>query len=156
VRTETHIGLVIDVSATLAEVSVRKGGGAKRDCKACGCCSGGPISVRKFYVDRGTLREGDHVRLTVPTCSGYTSMLLMFVLPMALFILGVAMGAALGAGNNLSMILGGLAGLVLAIIIATAANHHITGRHKIEVEAITANEARCGGSQQQRQTANHE
>jgi len=150
VRTETHVGLVVDVSATVAEVSVRTGPSDGSDCATCGvtrgCCSGGPTGARKFYVDRGTLGEGDHVRLTVPTCSGYTGMLLMFMMPMALFILGAALGAATeppDAGSGVPTILGGIAGLVLAIIIAAAVNHHITGRHKIQVEVISADEARC-------------
>jgi positive regulator of sigma E activity len=150
VRSETYVGLVVDVRGDVAEVSVRIGGGGRADCSACGvtrgCCSGGPIAVRKFYVDRGALSEGDHVRITVPTCSGYVSMLLMFVLPMALFITGAVLGTVAepaDASHGLPTILGGIAGLALAVIIAAAVNHRVTGRRNILVEAISAEEARC-------------
>jgi len=136
----------VNVRADTAEVSVRIGGGERRDCAACGCCSGGPISVRKFHIDRGALSEGDHVRLTVPACSGYVSILLMFVLPMTLFIVGATLGAATqpdDASHGLPTIMGGIAGLTLAVAVAAVVNHRITGRRQIHVESISADEARC-------------
>ena len=132
-----HVGRVVDVSETKAEVLVRPadGGGCG---VGCGCCGSGAGVARRFFVRRGELKEGDWARITMPACSGYVSTLVVFVLPMLMFIGGMIAGSAIqpGSGNDMTTVLGGVVGFALAIGVAVLVNKKLTGADNFVVERL--------------------
>jgi positive regulator of sigma E activity len=143
-KTVEEIGRVVDVTESKAEVLVRPpgGGGCGAGCACCGSSGGG--NARRLYVNRGELNEGDYARVIMPACSGYLSALVVFVLPMALVIVGMVVGSTLeqGAGHDMPTIIGGAVGFAVAVGVAVLVNKTITGEGNFEVERISEEEAR--------------
>lgn len=140
-KTIQRIGLVVDIGRERAEVAVTPRPGEVACRVGCGCCGAGP---GRLYVPRGDLEVGDHVRVTLPACSGWLSMLVVLVLPMALFVAGMVAGSAFEAHRGspgLPTIAGGVLGFALAVLIAVAVNRRITGAHNFVVERIDAETA---------------
>ena len=90
-----------------------------------------------IQVRRGGLQEGDCVRFLVSAQSAYRSIVILFVLPMALAVAGYPVGAGLaGDGSDLPGVLGCVAGFGVAIFIALAVNRRLAGTSDLEVERI--------------------
>jgi positive regulator of sigma E activity len=129
-------GTVTEIKGDTAVVEVHPGPDV--DCSGCCACSGGP-DERYVEVPRGELEEGDDVRLRIPTFSGYVSMILLFGLPMALFITGMIAGTYLqgseGANGMLPLVGGGV-GLALSFVVVWAANRLMLRRAPVEVDLL--------------------
>jgi len=140
VRTIQHVGFVAGVTDDRAEVHVwapGRGAGCRLGCAACSTGRGG---VRKLRVARADLQEGDYVRVTMPACSTYVSALVVFALPMALFVVGAALGARFEpapGGHGAGTIAGALAGLAAAVVIAVFVNRKVTGDRHLTVTRMT-------------------
>jgi len=122
---------------------VRLDADAETKCGSCCACSIGASGVRTLVVDKNALSVGDRVRVRIPRLSGYVSMLLLFVLPLALFVAGMSLGMMFepeGGGHGLSPIVGGLLGLGVALLIAWIAERR-TSRHPIQVHPIAQDSA---------------
>ena len=115
VVTEKHASVQLDHSQSLS-----CGGG--RGCSSA-CC--GPPVVK---VERGDLAQGDRVRVQIPRANAYLAMLLIFALPLALFMTGIWIGQTLQGGDSVGTfsVVGGLIGLALAFLVAWFANRAIS------------------------------
>jgi len=106
-------GTVIKVGRYKAEIQMDEP--APEVCEGCSCglCSGMSSSTaRTMEVDKDSLQEGDRVLVKVPQHSGALSMTMLFVVPMALFVLGMIAGITLIPGDGGLPVLIGLLGLV--------------------------------------------
>jgi len=110
-------------------------------CKGCGaagtCGENGP--VKRLRTDRNGLQPGDTVRVRVPAFTGYLSIAVVFILPVLLFSVGIALGGALAGGGardgTLSIVLG-IAGLAIAFAVAWAVNRFLTERYPPVIERL--------------------
>ena len=138
-REET--GTVTELREKKAVIRLDADAGTK--CGFCCACSIAASGVRTLAVDRNDLSVGNRVRVHVPRLSGYVSILLLFVLPLALFVAGMSLGMMFepeGAGHGLSPIVGGLLGLGVALLIAWIAERGAS-RRAIQVQPMAENPA---------------
>lgn len=131
-------GKVTDIKGDTAIVRVEPGPGV--DCSSCCGCAGDGSSEHFMEVERGNLEVGDRVRVRIPSYSGYTSMVLLFGLPMALFLAGLAGGSYLGDGSVYPLV-GGGAGIAVSFGIAWAANRLLLSRAPIQVHLVSPSDA---------------
>ena len=118
-------GTVVAVDETRASIQLDHARSASCGI-GCGCssaCAGPPV----VKVERGDLEQGDRVSVRIPHANAYLAMALIFGLPLALFMVGIAAGQALQGGDEVGAysVVGGLVGLALAFLIAWLANRAI-------------------------------
>ncbi len=101
-------------------------------CGPCCACSAFTGEDRTVQVSRGELREGDRVRVRIPRVNAYLSMLLVFVLPIALFLAGMFIGRALEGTDRIgtASLLGGAVGLAVSFALAWVVNRAVS-RHAV-------------------------
>jgi len=112
------------VSVTGEKATVRLDHKRTEACGSCCACSALAGGDRAVTVDRGDLQEGDRVHVRIPQVDAWVSILLVFGLPLALFMAGIWVGQRLEGGRqvgNLS-VLGGIVGLLVAFVAAWLAN----------------------------------
>jgi len=131
-------GIVTSVERDKAIIKVEPGPGV--DCSSCCGCSSDGSGEHFMEVERGELQEGDRVKVRIPSYSGYTSMVLLFGLPMAFFLLGLAGGTYLGDNTGYALA-GGGAGLVVSFAIAWGANRLLLSRSPIQVHLVSPSDA---------------
>jgi positive regulator of sigma E activity len=139
-----HVGTVVEVEGDRAVVELETnescGTGA-----ACGCCAALQTGRRRLQVERDGLEAGDSVEVTMPASSGYLSALVVFGLPMLLFVVGMLVGQQFvppGGPNGMAPIVGGVAGLAVALVVAALVNRALsTGKNGIRVRRLTAHGA---------------
>lgn len=112
----------------------------KESCGSCCACSSlqsGPESIK---VPADGLEEGDRVEVRIPQVNPFLSMLLIFGLPLAFFMGGIAIGQQMQGGTRIGSysIVGGVVGLVVAFAIAWVMNRLITRDAAPEVHKITS------------------
>jgi len=123
-------GLVVSVDDEKAIVRLDRK--PRKECGSCCACSafstdGGPPAIE---VPRADLEEGEHVRVRIPRVNTYVSIALVFGLPLAMFMAGIAIGQSLEGGARVGNVsaLGGLIGLITAFLVAWLANRWLTRR----------------------------
>lgn len=134
-----HVGTVVEVDGDRALVELETnescGSGA-----ACGCCSAMQSGRRRLHVERSDLQAGDSVEVTMPAASAYLSALTVFGLPLVLFLAGILIGQmfALPDGSiGMAPIIGGVAGLAAAALIAMGVNRALSkGKNRIRVRRL--------------------
>ncbi len=92
---------------------------------SCACCAGASREPRKLRVEASGLKEGDTVRVSIPAYAGYLGTVVIFLLPVALFVAGMLVGGLLEGGegaNGMGPIIGGICGFGLALLIALGVN----------------------------------
>ena len=107
----------------------------------CGSCCACSIFGNGSYtidVDRGELREGDRVRVRIPRVNEYLSMLLVFGLPLGMFMGGVAVGTAFEADKRVgaASVVGGAVGLVVAFLVAWIVNRLVVKKAAPRAERL--------------------
>jgi positive regulator of sigma E activity len=111
-----HVGTVVSIEGERAVVQLR----VDASCRSgftCACCSALRPEARKIRVERGDLEEGDTVRVSAPAYAGYLATLVVFILPLVLFVAGVVVGGRLepsGGAHGTPTAIGGVLGLLLA------------------------------------------
>ena len=132
-----HVGTVVEVGEGTALIELKDEPGCGLRC-ACSCSlRSGSRTVR---VARGDLEQGDTVRLFVPAWAGYLSIVIVFVLPIALFVAGGMVGAAFESGSGAHgtpTIVGAVAGFGLSILAAVLVNRWLTRVGSPEVQRLT-------------------
>lgn len=108
-----------------------------RSCCACAAFGGEAFTVE---VERGELQEGDRVRVRIPRVNEYVSMLLVFGLPLVLFMGGVAVGRAFEETERIgtASMVGGIIGLVVAFLLAWAVNRLVIKKAVPEAHRLPA------------------
>ena len=128
-------GIVTDIKQDKAIVRMEPGPGV--DCSSCCGCASDGAGEHFMEVDRGNLQVGDRVKVRIPSYSGYTSMILLFGLPMVFFLAGLAGGSYLG-DNTIYPLAGGGGGLAVSFTIAWGANRLLLSRAPIQVHLVSA------------------
>jgi len=128
VRYVEDTGTVVEVAGE--EAVVRLDRGRSEACGSCCACSafGGPEP--RLRVECGELQVGDRVTVKVPQVNPCLGMALVFGLPLALFIVGLAAGHSVEGTSQLGTgsLVGGLVGVVVAFLLAWAINKAIRGK----------------------------
>lgn len=131
-------GTVVAVDADKATVKLDH----KRsdDCKSCCTCSAFGSDQFTIQVERGDLQEGQRVRARIPRVNEYLSMLLVFVLPMVLFIAGIFVGRTFESDDQIgsAAVLGGIVGLVVAFTFAWMVNRAVMKKAMPEVRPLAS------------------
>jgi len=101
---------------------------------SCACCSLSRREGQVIRIEAQGLEPGEAVRVSVPGYAGYVSSLVVFLLPVALFMAGVLVGGlfegAEGARGTAS-VLGGVCGFALAVLIAVAVNRLLRNAYRV-------------------------
>lgn len=128
-------GTVITAGPVKAEV--RLDGSSPQACASCGCsmCSGTGSNVRTMEVESNGLKKGDRVVVKVPQRSGYVSLLIVFVLPMVLFLAGM-LGAMQLVESSGVPVLAGLLGLMGGFCLAGLLDRYAFGGRSVEVHPV--------------------
>ena len=136
-RYATEEGKVVQILRGMAVI--RMDCAPSAECASCCACSLFGGRSRTIEVDRSDLSEGDLVQVRLPRASAYWGILLVFVLPVALFALGAIVGGTLarsaGGADSVSLP-GGLLGFVAAVVIAWRVNRRLAARFPIVVHKI--------------------
>ena len=131
-------GTVVEVDDGKAHV--RLDHEREEDCGSCCACSSFGAGKPEVWIEGEHLETGDRVRVRIPEVNSYLSMFLLFGLPFAFFVGGMALGQHLGtegeAGNLSAMM--GLAGLALAVGIAMLVNWFLGRKVRPEVSRLPA------------------
>jgi len=134
-----HVGTVVEVEGDRAMVELETNESCGSSA-ACGCCSAMQSGRRRLQVERNGLQAGDSVEVTMPAASGYLSALVVFGLPLVLFLVGILVGGQFepaGGANDMATIIGGVAGLALAAVIAMIVNRALSrGKNRIRVRRL--------------------
>jgi positive regulator of sigma E activity len=135
-----HVGTVVEVEGDRAVVELE----TTESCgssAACGCCAALQSGRRRLQVEKNDLEAGDTVEVTMPAASGYLSILVVFGLPLALFVVGMVIGARFeppGGANDMATIIGGVAGLALAVVVAVFVNRRLSkGKNRMQVRRLS-------------------
>lgn len=120
-------GTVVEVLPDQAIVEI-----AREDCctdrLSCSCCSAA-AKPERLRVDRTGLSVGDRVMVSTPAYLSYVSVLVLFVLPLALAVLGGWIGAAIegdSVAHDMPIILGGVAGIAVWVPVALLVNRRLS------------------------------
>lgn len=114
-------GTVLTVGAEKATIRLDH---KRKDCAGCCACSAFGTAAYTIEVARGELQEGERVRVRIPRVNEYVSMLLVFILPLVLFMGGIAAGRLFEPDERIggASVSGGVVGLVVAFAIAWTVN----------------------------------
>lgn len=142
-----HVGTVVEVEGRRAVVEVETneqcGQGA-----SCGCCAALQQGRRRLQVESNGLEAGDRVEISMPAYSGYLSALVVFGLPLVLFVVGMLIGGRFeptGGANDMATIIGGVIGLAVAVLVAVLVNRAMgKGKHQIQVRRVSPGGAHSG------------
>jgi hypothetical protein len=137
-KTIDRQGTVVEVLEQYATVEVRP-----EDCGkgklSCACCSAAGRKER-VRVNSAGLSVGDTVVVSTPAYITYAGILVIFVLPLALAVLGGWVGAAVEGGSgahDMPVIIGGLAGLAAWVPVAMLANRVLTRPENVAVRKLS-------------------
>jgi positive regulator of sigma E activity len=112
----------------------------KESCGSCCACSSFQSGPESIKVPADGLQEGDRVEVRIPQVNPFLSMLLIFGLPLAFFMGGIAIGQQMQGGARIGgrSVLGGVIGLVVAFAIAWLMNHLLTRDAEPEAHKIAS------------------
>ena len=134
-KAQEHRGKVIEVEGGNAVVQLE----ADEQCGfhlKCACCGWSAREPRLIRVSRDDLAPGDAVRVLIPAYAGYLSVLLVFVLPVTLFVAGLLVGGRFEDGSGahgMPTVVGGVAGFALAVLVAAFVNRRLMGAGSFQV-----------------------
>ncbi|KPK62428.1 MAG: hypothetical protein AMK73_06140 [Planctomycetes bacterium SM23_32] len=140
VKTVEHMGTVVEVTEDKAVVELKVGQVCESPIR-CACCTSVDAGPRRLRVPRGELEQGDEVCVAVPAYAGYVSALVVFALPILMFVVGAAVGWAVGgqdAANDAPIIVGGLGGFALAVLVAVLVNRRLGAARALQVRRISS------------------
>jgi hypothetical protein len=106
-------------------------------CGSCCACSAYTQGDFRLRVPNRGWEVGQKVVVKVPLVPKWVSVVLLVVAPLAAFVAGALVGPLLpieGVERSVLSVLGAIAGLILAAIVAIVVNGRITTLHPIEVE----------------------
>ena len=132
-----HIGTVVAIEDDKAIVQLKLSEGCSMGLHCSSCASLRP-EPRQLRVARADLEEGDTVCVSMPAGLGYVSMAMVFVLPVVGFIGGALIGMAVRGepGGDLPIIVGGFAGLALAIGLTALVERKLAGAGVVRVRRV--------------------
>ena len=129
-----------------ATAFIRMGPAAQKDCEGCGLCALVESGDRIMEVKNERLEPGDRVAVRIRRCSSYVSMLVLLVVPMLLFLVGLAGGSWLWPQADLSPAAMGGAGLLAGLAIAWLVERFVEDRRTVDVRRVGNESARPGGT----------
>ena len=112
-------------------------------CKGCGGCIAS-MKKESLIPIRGTAQPGEYVAIEMPDAHVVKASLLMYVLPLAGFLLGLMLGVMLVSHNELLIALCGLVGMALSLGILALLDRKLSLRRQWQpqlVGVITQKEA---------------
>ncbi len=128
-------GKVVERRDDVAVVQLDEVGHCRGGVACCGCRSalGSP---RRLEVLGGSLKVGDRVEVSIPGWDAYLGIVCLFILPVVLFIVGLAAGArfeAPGGSYGTPTVVGGLLGFGVAAALGVLVNRLVDrpGRYPV-------------------------
>jgi len=134
-KAREHRGRVIEVENDQAVVRLETDQQCGLHLK-CACCGWSAREPRLIRVSRDDLALGDAVRVFIPAYAGYLSILLVFVLPVVLFVAGLIVGGQLEDGSGahgMPTVVGGVVGFAVAVLVAAFVNRRLMGAGSVGV-----------------------
>jgi hypothetical protein len=126
-RTVDRTGTVVEVLKDHATVEI-----SREDCctdrLSCSCCSAAARPER-LRVEPDGLTVGDTVVVSTPAYLGYVSVLVVFVLPLVLAVLGGWVGAVIegdSVAHDMPIIIGGVVGIASWLPVALLINRRLS------------------------------
>lgn len=134
-------GTVVSVEGGRATVRLDRK--VTESCGTCCACSAHQNGKKTIEVDANDLEDGDRVRARIPRVNPYLSMFLVFGLPLALFMTGIMVGQRVQGGERLgtASAIGGIVGLMVAMLFALLMNHLLTRNAHPEARKISSEKA---------------
>ncbi len=132
----TRTGTVVAVEGDVAVIRLRPpaGCGQGAACERCAFLRAADLTLR---VPRDGLEQGEAVRVSTPSGAATVGILVVYVLPLVLIVLGLVVGALVGGGHvGVEALAGGAVGFALAVGIALLANRHLARRGLRRIERI--------------------
>jgi len=133
-----HIGEVVEVGDGQAVVRLEAGERCGIGFR-CACCASVKPDARTVRVPGEGLEVGDTVQVAIPAYTGYLSTFVVFILPIALFVVGMVVGGMLESGqaNDMGPIIGGAVGFGIAVAVALVVNRMLGRADRFEVRRIS-------------------
>jgi positive regulator of sigma E activity len=136
VKSEGREGIVVALEGEEATVLLQRDAACGQG-TACAHCALFRPESHTIRVPRDGLKQGDAVRIHVPPGSVYLTVVVLFLLPMLLAVVGFFVGARLGGGDSdLAGAAGAAVGLLVALGLATAVNRRLARAGGCVVERI--------------------
>lgn len=123
-----EIGKIIELKDDIAVIEITPSSGCSR-CAQVNICN--PFGKNKKVIELPNVINGqinDWVKIEIKEKNRVLSILLVFGLPILLFLIGVFIGTKT-AGDNAGAILGGI-GLILAFVIIKIINNYLNRKNK--------------------------
>lgn len=111
----------------LAEVEVQRQSACGHDCASCGGCGAPTERIQTRAVNEIGAEVGETVTIEGKNKEVYGAALIVYTVPLALFIVLYALVRALGQGEGVSSI-AGVVGFIVGVLLAVAYNHSIKRR----------------------------
>jgi len=126
---KTEEGLVIETEGNIARIKA----GRHNDCKNCGACPGDSDIIVCAKNQKGAV-PGQRVVFEVKGTNAVIGAFIVFVLPLIAVFVGIILGRLIGqvvAGHSVVFeIMGGIIGLIIAIVYVKFFDHYANGSDK--------------------------
>jgi len=120
----------------MAEIAVKRESACGGNCHSCSGCSG-RTNIMKVAAKNPVLAAvGDRVVVSSSTGSILKAAVVVYVIPVILFFVFYALGALMGAGESMSIVLS-LVGFFLGVIMAMAFNKSLKNKTAATFEIIS-------------------
>lgn len=135
----------VEETGTVEEVdgetaTVRLDNRIEESCGSCCACDAFQSGDNMIDIPARDVAQGDRVEVRIPRVNTFLSILLIFIIPLGLFMTGITVGQQLQGGariGNISVI-GGVIGLVAGMGFAWIMNRVISSRAEIEARKISS------------------
>ena len=120
----------------MAEIAVKRESACGGNCHSCSGCSGRTNIMKVSAKNRASAGVGDRVVVSSSTGSILKAAVIVYVIPVVLFFVFYALGAMMGAGESISIVLS-LCGFAMGVLMAMAFNKSLKNRAATTFEIVS-------------------
>lgn len=111
----------------LAEVEVQRQSACGHDCASCGGCGAPTERIQAKALNEIGAEVGEIVTIEGKNKEVFGAALIVYTVPLVLFIALYALARMLGQGEGVAAVVG-IAGFIIGILVAVAYNHSVKSR----------------------------
>ena len=111
----------------LAEIEVQRQSACGHDCASCGGCGAPTERIQAKAVNEAGAEVGEIVTIEGKNKEVFGAALIVYTVPLVLFIALYALARVLGQGEGVAATTG-IAGFIIGILVAVAYNHSVKRR----------------------------